>query len=118
MKRRTIQKGHSLGRQSSFNWQLLDDPQPDENEIDLPRSRHISQRAWFVLASAAFIILIAGYWAGQQLVYRAESNLHQVQGEVAQAIEGGINAGNEITASTNMSRTTADVTLLQLYGSL
>jgi len=125
MKRRTTQKGHSLSREPVFNWQLIDDPQQAEEEIEPARSRQISMRAWLILASSTLLILVAGYWTGQRLMQRAGSNLRQVQGQVAKAVDtendpsqGGISAGKEISDSSTMTGSAADVTLLQLYGSL
>src|SRR3954453_5442729 len=107
MKRRTTQKGHSLSREPVFNWQLIDDPQQAEEEIEPARSRQISMRAWLILASSTLLILVAGYWTGQRLMQRAGSNLRQVQGQVAKAVDtendpsqGGISAGKEISDSS------------------
>src|SRR5262245_58608071 len=125
MRRRNTSKGRSLSRQPNFNWQVLDDPQQEEDRAEPVRSRQISLRAWLILASSTLLILLAGYWAGQRLVERAESNLHEVQGEVAKAIDkedeqsqGGISAATDISATATVTGNAADVTLLQLYGSL
>src|SRR5262245_5629118 len=124
MRQRSTQKGRPLSRQPAFQWQVLDDPQPEE-KVEPLRSRHISVRAWLVLASTALLMMVAAYWTGQRLMQRAESNLQEVQGEVAKAIDeegdpslGGIGAAKEISATATVTGNAADVTLLQLYGSL
>lgn len=125
MRKRSTRKSISLGGQPSFKWQLQGDSEGDEPELLAAPPTQSSRRRWRFLALYALLILPFAYWLGQQLVQRANSNLAQVEMEVARSLElaGSLPQAPQLTPDAPSGTVTFDtidpgVTLLELYGDL
>lgn len=128
MKRRSARKAISLGGQPTFSWQLQEETQNSGIAVE-PATPARSPRTLLVLASCLLLILVGGYLLWQRLNERAESNLALVEAEVAEAftpdkavlirpIAPPYSTPASSSSTVFVAGTDADITLLELFGSL